>query len=242
MSVTEAEWQSSTDFWPMHAHLWEVARHRPRKYRLVAYGICRRLYQNHPTEQIHHLLDQVEAYADDPQARELVRVTFEGTVDALGDEQSVLLAACDPSHPYDRYDSNEVARVVTFAQDRAYYRWLAEHPEPIEDDEAWEAETRHLGDEAKAIGAQVLREVFGNPFRSVLFDRNWLTPAVLSLAWAAYDDRHQPGGHLKSDRLAILSDALVEAGCTDTDILGHLRSPGPHFRGCWPLDRLLEKE
>jgi hypothetical protein len=25
------------------------------------------------------------------------------------------------------------------------------------------------------------------------------------------------------------------------DILGHLRGPGPHVRGCWPIDLCLEK-
>jgi hypothetical protein len=32
------------------------------------------------------------------------------------------------------------------------------------------------------------------------------------------------------------------AGCTDADILSHLRSPGPHVRGCWAVDLVLGKE
>jgi hypothetical protein len=39
--------------------------------------------------------------------------------------------------------------------------------------------------------------------------------------------------------LPILADALEEAGCTSADILGHLRGPGPHGRGCQVLDRIL---
>jgi hypothetical protein len=34
----------------------------------------------------------------------------------------------------------------------------------------------------------------------------------------------------------LLADALEDAGCTDADLLGHLRSPGPHVRRwiwCW---------
>jgi hypothetical protein len=46
-------------------------------------------------------------------------------------------------------------------------------------------------------------------------------------------------GLLDPDRLPILADALEEAGCDNADILGHLRGPGPHWRGCWPLDLLL---
>jgi hypothetical protein len=30
--------------------------------------------------------------------------------------------------------------------------------------------------------------------------------------------------------------------CDDPDLLGHLRGPGPHARGCWVLDLLLGKE
>jgi hypothetical protein len=35
---------------------------------------------------------------------------------------------------------------------------------------------------------------------------------------------------------------LEEAGCQDADILGHLRGPGPHVRGCWPVDLLTGRE
>jgi hypothetical protein len=45
-------------------------------------------------------------------------------------------------------------------------------------------------------------------------------------------------GHLDNARLAVLSDALEEAGCDDA-ILSHLRSPGPHVRGCWAVDLCL---
>jgi hypothetical protein len=44
------------------------------------------------------------------------------------------------------------------------------------------------------------------------------------------------------DRLPILADALEEAGCTDAGLLGHLRGPGPHVRGCFVLDLLTGRE
>jgi hypothetical protein len=69
----------------------------------------------------------------------------------------------------------------------------------------------------------------------------WLTPTVLSLAWAAYDGR-LPDGTLDPHRLGVLSDALEEAGCTEGALLRHLRGPGPHARGCHALDLLLGKE
>ena len=48
-------------------------------------------------------------------------------------------------------------------------------------------------------------------------------------------------GPLDSDRLAVLADALEEAGCENEDILQHLRGPGPHVRGCWVVDLVLGK-
>jgi hypothetical protein len=39
--------------------------------------------------------------------------------------------------------------------------------------------------------------------------------------------------------LAVLADALEEAGCQDQDVLSHFRSGGEHARGCWVVDLLL---
>ena len=87
-----------------------------------------------------------------------------------------------------------------------------------------------------------LRDIFGNLFRPVTINPDWLTPTVSSLAQAAYEERSLPSGELDPARLAVLSDALEEAGCDNSDILNHLRGSGPHVRGCWVLDLLLGKE
>jgi hypothetical protein len=89
---------------------------------------------------------------------------------------------------------------------------------------------------------ELLRDIFGNPFRPVSVSPAWLTPQVVALAQAAYGQRELPAGHLDLARLAVLADALEEAGCTDQTILGHLRGPGPHVRGCWAVDLILGRE
>lgn len=89
--------------------------------------------------------------------------------------------------------------------------------------------------------APLLREVAGNPFRSVTPEPAWLTLDIRSIAQAAYADRSRKSGHLDTARLRILSDALEEVGCDANEILSHLRSPGPHVRGCWALDLVLGK-
>jgi hypothetical protein len=97
----------------------------------------------------------------------------------------------------------------------------------------------------KESAAHLLRCIFGPlPFRTVTLDpaiRTWNDATVVRLAQAAHDERQMPAGTLDNGRLAILADALEEAGCTDADILNHLRRPGPHVRGCWVVDAILGK-
>ena len=47
-----------------------------------------------------------------------------------------------------------------------------------------------------------------------------------------------PSGELDPTRLAILGDALEEAG-SGAELLEHLRTPGPHVRGCYVVDLIL---
>jgi hypothetical protein len=97
-----------------------------------------------------------------------------------------------------------------------------------------------------AYEASLVRDVFGNLFRTATVGRSplgaWKGELVQKLAEIAYEERRFPEGTLYPDRLAILGDALEDAGCTDAELLGHLRSPGPHVRGCWALDTLLGKQ
>jgi hypothetical protein len=82
-----------------------------------------------------------------------------------------------------------------------------------------------------------LREIFGNPFQWHVVEpawQSWNGGIIPSLATKIYADR-------AFDRLPLLADALEDAGCTDGELLGHLRGPGPHCRGCWALDILLGK-
>jgi hypothetical protein len=105
----------------------------------------------------------------------------------------------------------------------------------------WE-DGRPVQHAVEAMQCDLLRDIFGNPFHPSTLDSAWLTwndAAVVRLAQTAYEDRQLPAGTLDNCRLAVLADALEEAGCTDADILGHLRGPGPHVRGCWPVDLCL---
>src|SRR5262249_46810079 len=89
------------------------------------------------------------------------------------------------------------------------------------EEEAWENVIKEAEKELMGI----FREIVGNPFRPQLLDSTWLNPTVLSLAQAAYDNRNLPSGTLNNGRLAVLADALEDAGASGA-ILEHLRSDG----------------
>jgi hypothetical protein len=83
----------------------------------------------------------------------------------------------------------------------------------------------------------LLRCIFGNPFRPVTIDPTWLTrngSNVTQLARVIYDDR-------RFEDMPILADALMDAGCHDETILAHCRSAGPHVLGCWVVDVIVGK-
>jgi hypothetical protein len=89
--------------------------------------------------------------------------------------------------------------------------------------------------------ALLLRDILGDRSRPVAVDPAWLLwqdGTVPRLAQAAYRERILPSGELDRQRLAVLADALEEAGCGEAQVLAHLRGPGGHVRGCWVIDLL----
>jgi hypothetical protein len=92
-----------------------------------------------------------------------------------------------------------------------------------------------LDPERSARVCELLREVFGNPYRLSKCDPSWQTTDVIALATAVYADR-------AFDRLPLPADALTSAGCDSPEVLTHCRSPGSHVRGCWAVDLILGQE
>ncbi len=83
--------------------------------------------------------------------------------------------------------------------------------------------------------ADLIRCVFGNPFRPVTFDPQWRTSTAIALAKGMYDSRD-------FSPMPILADALQDAGCENADILNHCRDEkATHVRGCWVVDIVLGK-
>jgi hypothetical protein len=94
--------------------------------------------------------------------------------------------------------------------------------------------------------ALLLRDIFGNPFRP----SPPLPPAVLAwndgtvrrIAQGVYDERRMPERTLDTARLAILADALLDAGSDNEELIAHCRNESPHVMGCWGVDLILGKE
>jgi hypothetical protein len=240
--VTEAEWLACTDPVPLVAFLRSSGRGSDRKLRLFACACCRHLDPG---------LRMNDA------AREAVQAT-ERFVDGLAgpDELGAATAAASAvwyGHFLRRAETGEMPGTQEYRTDllvRSFAR-IAKWASNTSRDKAVfiAAEAANQGLWTSLLGtpdwqanqARLLRDLFGPlPFRAVTVSPACVTPQVVALAQAAYDNRDLPAGTLDPARLAVLADALEEAG-TGGDLLGHLRGPGPHVRGCWAVDLLLGK-
>jgi hypothetical protein len=231
--MTEAEWLACADPTPMIDLL--AGKLSERKARLWSCACIRRAWH----------------FLTDPRSRKAVQ-TAERFADGRVGSRALWNAYCRAE---DVTDESEI-------------EWMSIHWDDILDAAAWTASNEIL-DRARSIAgvvaanvgldpdsgiisldlpeekhekaaqADLLRDVFSNPLRPVAIEPTRQTPTVVSLAQAAYDNRILPAGTLDPLRLGVLADALEEAGCTNTDLLGHLRSPGVHCRGCWAVDVVL---
>ncbi len=224
--MTEAEWLKSSG--PSMMLEWLKGRRiKVRKLRLFAASCGRRLWDWLTDERSKAAITALEEYADSPgkQAdKDRLQAAWRGAAAAQEEDQRMTpdaiatRAASAASEPCDAHWAARWGLSLTLDTARAWKR----------------------SGERKAL-AGILRDVVGNPRAKLAFDTSLRSPEIQGLAQATYDNRSMPSGELDLLRLAVLADALEEAGCIDDAILIHLRSPGPHVRGCWALDLILGK-
>jgi hypothetical protein len=255
--MTEQEWLECTDPTPMLEFLRETGSER--KLRLFASACCRRIWHFLVHEVSRGAVQVAERCADGLtsedeqyeafQAAVDVRYQLEADFDVYNLKENSLYADTITNAGLNRYAASVAAEAAVSSVEgfgdgafsgpaayicaaeavgRAYWKG---------DRLNTDAESDELSDQAALI-----RDVFSNPFRPISINPSWLTLTVLSLAQTAYEERIMPSGELDPERLAVLSDALEEAGCDREDILEHLRSAGPHVRGCWAVDLILGKK
>jgi hypothetical protein len=236
MTVTKAEWLACTD--PQEMLNFLRGKASDRKARLLMAAACRRVL---------HLLDE-------PQYLALVEAGERVVEGALSPAS---LARCRTNCPpislpdfmqeETRWQDNSHEFNGPLLAKRAVWLSGSRDRHRVEECLHYAARglhARHSIQEETANQCHLIRDIFGNPFRPVTISPAilaWNDAVVVRLAKVAYEQRQMPSGMLDNVRLAVLADALEEAGCTDTDILGHLRGPGPHVRGCWVVDLCLGK-
>jgi hypothetical protein len=229
--MTEAEWLVSTDPTPMLEFLSDKAAER--KLRLFAVACCRQVWPLLFDERSRDAVELVELFADGLATQEeLARASlaaFRAYEDAFFDHRSGAGSAATTA-----YNTTRTAPITN--SDGTQLPFHSTHHSVtyvLSTVQDCSVENERL--------SGMLKGIFGNPFRLVSIEPTWQTPTVLAIAHAAYENRNLPAGTLDPDRLAVLADALEDAGCTSADILNHLRQPGEHVRGCWVVDLLLGK-
>jgi hypothetical protein len=221
--MTEAEWQECRDPRPILEFLRGKASER--KLRLFAVACCRRVWHLLVDERSREAVEVAERFADggatDQELEAAKHNAWEFSLHIVHEDERFF----------------DLDQTVLDAADAPAWaaEWSVDHGSdygrcPLR---VIVATQRALGTAEGNAQADLVRCVFGNPFRPVSLDPAWRTPAVLHLAQAIYDRAF--------DQLPILADALEEAGCTSRDVLDHCRGPGPHVRGCWAVDLLLGK-
>lgn len=203
--MTETEWQNSSAPQDMLDFLRTSGRTSKRKHRLFAVACSRRVWSS-IAPLGYAAVEMAEKFADGLAGPEELR--------------SARLACRG-------------------AGGRAAWYAAATNPENAARNAALSAQAgvAGTGTEAAELLAQagLLRDIFGPlPFRCIAVDLAVLTPTVVELAQAIYDDR-------AFDRMPVLAEALQEAGCGHQEILSHCRSDGEHVRGCWAVDLVLGK-
>jgi hypothetical protein len=244
--MTEAEWNTSTEPHKMLLALRASGRASDRKLRLFTCACCRLIWDFPNDERPRRAVAVAERYAD-----------------GLAPSGEVLAAYCDTLHclqslgrrythmlPADVMDSAFAAFLRTATTGFAYngdgwempydpYRCAADAADRVAQVAAWP------GDDLAAthrVEAALARCVFGpiafRPLPSIdAAVLAWGGGTVSRLAAGIREENDFSQG-----RLGVLADAAEEAGLDDADVLAHLRSPGPHVRGCHVIDLLLGRE
>ena len=206
--MNEREWLISNN--PVRMLVCRPTYLSERKRRLFACGCCRRI-RYLLTDHASRALACAEKYADGG-----------STVDALHIARSAVGLPKAPAR-------KAAVRAVREAANTSWYPDFASRAAEFAAQACVESDDTNRGldramNVAQEAQADLLRDIFGNPFRPVAFEPAWRSEAVVGIAQGIYDDR-------AFERMPILADALQEAGCEHPDILTHCREPVEHVCG-----------
>jgi hypothetical protein len=220
--MNEAEWLAAKSVVPLRDWCGQGRKRDLRKERLFACACCRRFWDHLRDERSRAAIEAAEQFAD-------------GLIDRKA-RGAALLEATRASRAAHAAGGTRFG-VVHLLED-AVQCLLSLH----RDDVFFVAANRLLNQPARLrLGtaqsedleqANLLRDVFGNPFRPVALSPGWRTDTVVALARQMYDSRD-------FSAMPILADALQDAGCDNHAVLSHCHGRGAHVRGCWVVDGAL---
>jgi hypothetical protein len=222
--MTEQEWLTATNPFDLLSHIND--KMTERKLRLFACSCCRKVWSLLTDERVKRLLLTSELFADGMATSQELESAIRASVEFEQENQDEDLPAAYAvinASTEGYIDAGEVCDKLS----DAFFSQL-----PV-NKESFEANQKEVGRRMAELSVHA-HDIFGNPFRPVSFLPEWRTSTVLALATGIYEEK-------AFDRMPILADALMDAGCSNEDILSHCRGPGPHTRGCWCVDLILGK-
>jgi hypothetical protein len=234
-AMTEAEWLACAEPRPMLEFL--RARASDRKLRLFGVACCHDIWPLFTDDRSRVAVEVAERYADGRATPCEMDAAWKGA----GDSRDLAFGTQSTAP---RRHQSRLGRTTSWAA----YKLVDSPPENCDSLDVIWGNVKEAAEFArdirgkvrllKASQADLLRDVFGNPFRplpglptSVIA---WNDSTLCRIAEGIYEER-------AFDRLPILADALLDAGCDNEDLLAHCRSDGPHVCGCWALDLILGK-
>jgi hypothetical protein len=225
--VSDNDWLNETHPFYM-LEWWRYFHGEPstRKQRLLACASCRLVWHLFTDSGLREAIESAESFADGGVAEcELRRLHEQAHALGLARGEPLSTMSSDVPGRQTVVDSWRVAHAAAeCAQTDNLLFGNAMH---------YVAEDGGRGrDTEDARQAALVREILGDSTRPIEFDPRWLTSTVIDLARTIYVDR-------AFERLPILADALMDAGCDSDEIINHCRSEGPHVLGCWLVDMIL---
>jgi len=195
----------------------------PRRWRLYLAACCRELFGNKPRKDVLQAFDITDRFADTGKTKSaLAKARSLGYDNPNADPTDTTL---------DNFDLEFLGNSSELLQELFNPNPKNELLPRMGMSAQWDLRMKFPA--SRAMLQRVLAEFEAPAGVAKRFDFAWRTSDVLGLARGIYRDR-------AFDRMPILSDALMDAGCADKEILAHCRAKTPHVRGCWVLDLILD--
>jgi hypothetical protein len=228
--VTEDEWLTENHPFYMLTR-WEYYRGKPsaRKRRLLACAACRLIWYLMPEDHLRQAIESAEAYTDGL-ISEAELIPLQEKAHALGLARGEVLGHMSKNMP---------------GWDAQANGWRAAHSaaDAAGPDDGPFGNAMHHAAQDGGSGidtvdpgqAALIRDILGSPLRKPVIQPDWRTSNVMAIARSIHSEN-------AFDLMPILADALQDAGCDSPDVLEHCRGDGPHVKGCWVIDLILERE